>query len=104
MPGMQMSAGYLTLVNNTESPVRITRIRSPEFASVEMHETIIENDVASMREIPELVIAANSTVSFERGGKHLMLMKPTGGDDQVTLSFYSGDDLLLTVTTASQPR
>lgn len=104
MPGMKMSAGYLTLVNNTDVPVRITRVSSPDYSSVEMHETVIENDVARMIGIPELIIDARSAVTFERGGKHLMLMRPTDNDDEVRLSFHSGNDLLLTVTTTRQPR
>jgi copper(I)-binding protein len=64
-----------------------------------MHETVIEDGIARMREIPVLEIAAGETVVFERGGKHLMLMQPVGTPGTVTLNFYSDDVLLLSVST-----
>jgi len=40
----------------------------------------------------------DETVIFERGGKHLMLMQPVGEPRTITLNFYSGDVLLLSVS------
>ena len=104
MPGMQMSAGYLTLTNNTDSDIVVTRVTSPQFGRVEMHETVIENDVARMRKLEELVVPANGQVSFERGGKHLMLMQPASDGDAVTLNIYSAEAVLMSVTTLKQAR
>lgn len=97
MPGRHMSAGYISFTNNTSDAINITRVVSTEFDAVEMHESLVEDGVAKMRPIEELVIPANSSVSLQRGGKHLMLMRPTAALDTVSLSFYSGDTLLLNV-------
>jgi copper(I)-binding protein len=97
--GMPMAAGYLEISNRSGSGIRITRVSSPDYEAVEMHETIVEDGIARMREIPVLEIAAGETAVFERGGKHLMLMKPVGTPGTVTLNFYSGDVLLLSVNT-----
>jgi len=97
MPGRKMSAGYFALTNNTDSVITISSVVSPEFASVEVHESLLENGVARMRSIPELSIPAKSTVTLERGGKHLMLMRPAGTASQITLNFMSGDTILLGV-------
>jgi copper(I)-binding protein len=96
--GMPMAAGYLRIGNRSGSDIRITRVSSPEYASVEMHETLIEDGVARMRAIPVLEIADGETVVLERGGKHLMLMQPVGEPRTITLNFYSGDVLLLNVS------
>jgi len=93
-----MAAGYLELINQSGKDVRINRVSSPEYGSVEMHETVVEDGIARMREIPELEIADGDTVVFERGGKHLMLMQPVGTPETVTLNFYSDDVLLLSVS------
>lgn len=98
MPGRHMSAGYISFTNNTSDAINITHVVSPEFAVVELHESLVEDGIAKMRPIKELVIPANSSVSLQRGGKHLMLMRPTGALDTVSLSFYSGDTLLLNVS------
>jgi copper(I)-binding protein len=99
MPGRSMSAGYLTLRNNAETAITITRVTSPQFGSVEMHETRIEDDVSRMAALDEVTIPAGSSVSFQPGGKHLMLMRPVGQLDAVTLDFYAGDDIVLTLAT-----
>jgi len=97
MPGRQMSAGYISLANNTNAAISITRVVSPDFEAVELHESLLEDGIAKMRRIEKLTIPANSSVTLERGGKHLMLMRPTGALETVSLGFYSGDTLLLEV-------
>ena len=97
MPGMKMSAGYVTLINHGPAPIRITRVTSPQFEAVELHETRIEDGVSRMTEIGTLTIPPASQVVFEPGAKHLMLMRPRGALDTVTLVFYSDDDIVLTI-------
>jgi copper(I)-binding protein len=95
--GMPMAAGYLRIANYSGSDIRITRVSSPEYGSVEMHETLVEDGIARMRAVPVVEIADGESVVFERGGKHLMLMQPVGEPRTITLNFYSGDVLLLSV-------
>ncbi len=99
MPGTRMSAGYLSLTNNTPEDINISRVVSAQFASTEMHESTLEDGVAKMRRIPQLIVPGHSTVTLERGGKHLMLMRPTGAVDNVSLKFFDGDALVLRVDT-----
>lgn len=109
IPGSSMSAGYLSLRNNTAVKLRITRVASPQFARIEIHESTLDNGIARMRRIDELPIPAGDTVVLERGGKHLMLMNPlvdfnSGQGTQspannVTLKFYDNDTVVLTVDT-----
>lgn len=99
MPGMKMTAGYMTLGNNTNRDIVVTHVTSPQFGAVELHETIVENDIARMREISELAVPANGHVTLQRGGKHMMLMRPTGEDNAVTLQVWSGDTMLLSIET-----
>ena len=97
VPGSIMRAGYLTLTNNTEATITIDQVTSPEFGSVEMHETILEDGIAKMRAMPSLSIPAGESAHFERGGKHLMLMQADENIETVTLQFHSGSALLLSV-------
>mgnify|MGYP001815431764 FL=1 len=89
MPGRHMSAGYLVLTNNTDTPIRIDRVTSPQFGRVEMHETTIEDGISRMREIDELLVPAQGSVTFERGGKHLMLMRAQDLGQTVSLQLLS---------------
>ena len=108
MPGMTMSAGYLKLTNNSKETITITRVSSPNYASVELHESVVENGVARMRSLEKIEMPAGTSTSLEPGGKHLMLMRPRASTDNasadsVSLQFYDGPTLLLTVT-SSEPR
>lgn len=98
-PGMGMSAGYFRITNNGSAPVSITHIDSPQYGAVELHETQVVDGVARMRPLESLEVAPGQTVTLERGGKHLMLMRPVDDIDTVTLNFYSGEALLLSIDT-----
>jgi copper(I)-binding protein len=99
VPGMPMSAGYFVLTNNSGQAISISQVTSPQFASVQMHETVIKDEVARMVPLEMLILQPDETVSFEPGGKHLMLMRPANDIDSVTLEFFAGESLLLSVNT-----
>lgn len=97
LPGMQMSAAYLSLTNNTDETIRISRVSSVQYASVQIHESVVEDGIARMRALPVLEIPAGATVRLERGGKHLMLSRPSATASTVTLQFLADDEPILTV-------
>ena len=95
LPGRMMSAAYLSLTNNSNDAIRINRVSSPDFGSVELHESSLENGVAKMRPVDALVIAPGSTVTLQQGGLHLMLMRKKTDAGSVSLNFYEDTTLLL---------
>lgn len=101
--GMGMSAAYLSLSNNSQRTITISRVASPQFGSVELHETTVENGVARMRALAALDIPGGATVRLERGGKHLMLMRPAAAGDTVSLQFFDNDDLILALEASFEP-
>lgn len=101
-PGTSMTAGYLQLANRSDRPIRITSVKSPQFARVEMHETIVSDGVARMRPIESLTVGPGETLRFEPGGRHLMLMQPDEPLGDVTLYFHADDAIVLTVHVESE--
>ena len=99
-----MSAAYLKLTNSSNAVISLTSVSSPQFAIVEMHETKIEDNIARMRRIDSIDIQPGATITFERGGKHLMLMQPQESAESVTLNFFADDLLMLSVSTAIDGR
>jgi len=99
-PGMNVTAGYLTLSSHASQPIVITQVASPQFESVEMHESVIEDGMARMYPLGGLTVPAKSSVVFQPGGKHLMLLRPVGEFDTVSLDFYAGKAVVLTVNVA----
>ena len=96
-PGAAMSAGYLEISNRSDTALTITRVDSPQFGKVEMHQTIVEDGIARMRPLDKLDIAPGEAAVLERGGKHLMLMAPVADAELVTLNFYADDLLVISV-------
>jgi len=76
-PGAKVSAGYFSLVNETETVISITGAYSPTIAKVEIHRSFIKDDVAVMERQESVEIQPGATVVFEHGGYHLMLMELT---------------------------
>jgi copper(I)-binding protein len=65
-----------------------------------MHESVLEDGMARMYPLGELTILPGQSIEFARGGKHLMLMRPLDNIESVTLEFYAGKAMLLSVKTA----
>jgi copper(I)-binding protein len=99
LPGRAMTAGYFTLVNHGDRPVIVTRVSSPQFNVVELHESIVEDGISRMRRLHEVSVPARGSVQFAPGGKHLMLMQPVEDIAAITLNFYTGDTMILTLET-----
>lgn len=89
VPGRNISAGFMVLTNNTDRAIHITSATSPQYEAVEIHETTIEDGIARMRALDELVVPAHGGVTLRRGGKHLMLMRGESAGDTVAVQFFS---------------
>ncbi len=87
-PGAGMTAGFGRLVNHSDLVLEITAFTSPAFGDVSLHETVTENGVSQMREVPRLSIPPDGEIELAPGAYHLMLMMPTqasGPQNRVTL-------------------
>ena len=99
VPGVSMGAAYLTLTNNSDQEISITRVSSPNLTSVEMHESTLQAGVSRMAKLQKVAIAPRQSVVFEPGAKHLMLRYPAQMPNQITLQFFADDALLLSIDT-----
>jgi copper(I)-binding protein len=87
-PGAMMTAGFGRLLNQTDLELEITAYTSPAYGDVSLHQTVIENGVSRMEEVPGLSIPPGGEVELAPGAYHLMLMMPTqasGPHDRVVL-------------------
>ena len=88
-PGAEMMAGYATVKNTGGKARTIRDVRSTDFDSIGMHETVIEDGMSKMRMLDTVSIPAGGQRRFEPGGLHLMLFSPKR-------EFKAGDTLRLT--------
>ncbi|MCF6226501.1 MAG: copper chaperone PCu(A)C [Xanthomonadales bacterium] len=74
-PGQKMTAAYGVFRNSGSVSLRISEFSSPQYASVSLHETIVDSSgMSKMQEIQEMLIPPGEVFELEPGGKHLMLM------------------------------
>lgn len=100
-PGVRVMAGYLVLENQGSEPLVLTDVSSPVFERIELHLSVIENDVVRMEAQHAMALKPGDSVSFEPGGYHLMLYDPSeklGAGEQVELQFGFADGRRLSVT------
>lgn len=100
-PTVKVLAGYGTLTNTGEDSRVIINVTSDDFSVVEMHESVLDGDVARMRPIRGLTLpAGGEVVQLEPGHRHLMLIRPTRplrAGDEVTLAFtFASGDVITT--------
>ena len=72
-PGLDKTAAYLEIENESTTPAELVAVRSPQARAVEFHSIVEEGGQMRMRRLESLVIPASSALSLEPGGLHLML-------------------------------
>jgi|GEM_PF-582047 len=73
----ETSAVYMLITNNGEDTVTITGVTVAQAGLVELHETVVEDDVARMMPVNAIEILAGETAELRPGGMHIMLMQLT---------------------------
>lgn len=99
-PAPQHSSGavYLTLENGTADDERLTGASAAVAARVELHETVIVDDVGQMNAVESVELPSGSTLEIVPFGIHLMLIDlhealQIGDTFPLTLEFASGQRL-----------
>ena len=92
--GVEVSAGYLTIVNDTGADDRLMSATSPRAERVELHDVTFEGSVMRMRPVEGgLAVPAGTMVALEPGGQHLMF-------HGVRAPFAEGERIPVTLTFA----
>ncbi|KKO48623.1 hypothetical protein VT06_11065 [Arsukibacterium sp. MJ3] len=109
MPGRTVTAAYFTLQNDTAAAVSLLAVQSSAFEKAELHQHTHQDGVMRMEQVAQIDIAANSSVTLQPGGLHLMLFNPVqpllaGESVTVTLSFSNGEQLSLSMPLTEMPR
>lgn len=99
MADSRVSAAYMVITNSGGADDRLVSAATAAAGVVEIHETTIENDIARMTPLADgLPIPANSSVTLQPSGLHIMLMDlqenlVDGETLTLTLTFESGTEV-----------
>jgi len=101
VPGQKNGAGYLVIENQGGQPAALVSVDSDRADRVELHTIVREDGVAKMREVTEIPVPANGSVTLKPGGYHIMLIGLTepfnaGQSVPMTLNFESGQSTTVT--------
>jgi len=99
-PGQSTTAAFMTLLNESENDVTIADVSSPIAMHAMLHSNTVEEGVASMQHMDELVIKAQSKQRLMPGGIHIMLMhlqQEPKINDKVSLTLHYADGTTQTV-------
>lgn len=99
-------AAYIKAHNMSDNDVAIVNLTVPQEVAnkVELHETVIENEMASMRPLPiPYILKSGDALMMEQGGKHIMLLGlkaplESGNDVPLTLHYADGSSQTFMVT------
>jgi copper(I)-binding protein len=89
-PAVDVAAGFVTIENSAQQPVRLVSVSSNAADIVEMHEMKTDNGMMVMQKVAELNIGPRETLRLQPGGVHLMLIglrKPFPDPAELTLRF-----------------
>lgn len=98
LPANLPSAGYAVIVNDSDTPLRLTDVRSADYGMVMLHRSLLANNDSRMEMVPSLAVPAHARVTLAPGGYHLMLsqvrrtLKP-GDKVPMTFEFAGGGEL-----------
>jgi copper(I)-binding protein len=68
------AAFYISLANNAEEEDAVVGVSADRCGSMQVHETVMVDDVMEMQHVDELALPPGETVVMEPGGFHLMCM------------------------------
>lgn len=93
------SAAYFTIHGGGEAVV-LRDVTTEEAVRLELHESMTQDGMASMKKVETVDVPAKSTIKFEPGGKHVMLWNVnqqamTDGKMSFTFIFSNGDRILV---------
>lgn len=100
-PSAKVLAAYMEVTNGGAKTQIVTAVSSPLFERVEIHRTIVDQNMARMELLKEMTILPNATISLRPGGLHLMLIgarKRLQAGDAVPLSLTLKDGNALAVS------
>lgn len=96
------TAVYLEIRNPGRVPDRLLGCETPAAATVEIHQTVMDGDIARMRKVDGVDLPPGETVRMEPGGMHLMMLDirgslSPGAAFSLTLFFQNSPPVTLAV-------
>ena len=98
IPGTSSTVAYFELQNNSDKDHVLTSVDIKDIGRVEIHSHTEHDGMMHMAKLDSVKVAANSSITFQTGGLHLMLFEPKqplkkGQTVEVLLNFASANSV-----------
>lgn len=98
--GARVAGAYLTIINTGAAADALLSASSPRAERVEIHETVVQDDIARMQRIDRLAIPAHGALAMAPGGMHVMFVNINSAfienqRAQLTLRFQNAGDVTI---------
>jgi copper(I)-binding protein len=106
-PSQTITAGYMTIENQTGAGISLKSARTEVAQTVELHRMELVDGIMKMHRVQTIDIPAGGTAELKPGGYHLMvigLKKELKEGDNVTITLEFSSDLRETITIPVKPR
>ena len=93
-PVSKNTAGFLSIKNNSDKDIKLTKIESDISEVVELHNMLMENEMMVMRPVDFILVPKKGAVELKGGGLHVMflgLKKPLGKEAKIVLKLFFSD-------------
>lgn len=93
-PNIKNGAVFVTLINETDQERALSSVKGDVAERIELHDMGMHDGVMQMRKMDAIAIPANSSISLEPTGYHVMLMglsEPLKVDEHFSLTFTFDD-------------
>lgn len=99
-PHAKNSAAFMVISNNSNSDIKLISATSDISSRVELHNHINEDGLMKMRQVKEILIAANDSTALQPGGYHVMfigLKEALKENNRVAIKLYfdNGDEVIV---------
>lgn len=102
IPGTSISSAYLTIRNTHQQALKLIAVTSKVSPRLELHQhSMTDSGMMKMRQVPYIMIPANSEVTLKPSGLHIMIFELTKGlmaDEQIPLTFIFENQQVVNIT------
>ncbi|MEV6424769.1 copper chaperone PCu(A)C [Streptomyces sp. NPDC051662] len=77
LPNALPAAGYVGLMNSADKPIKVTKLKSPDYQRITIYQTVADSESSKMVRLDQVTVPAKGEFSFVPGRYHIMLEKPT---------------------------
>ncbi len=100
IPGSDVTAAYMKIINNSDKAITLEKVTGSISNQIEIHEHSMADGMMKMRQVENITINANSSITLKPSGLHLMifsLKQELSKEEAVTLTMHFSNKMAINI-------